>query len=125
MQKIRPDEFAQAFEGLGDIIQTDAQAGLERILEHAAKDGAKLLKKISPKGYRGKYRRGWYATKQSGKHFVANTEYRLVHLLEHGHAVANSAGKRTRANPHVVKAAETVQRTIDSEVRKGKLWIAH
>ena len=77
---------------------------------HSYKDHSKY-------GYTG----GWKKTKQDGQgkttRIVWNkTNYRLVHLLEFGHA--NRGGGRTRAYPHVQPAYEKYGAKLPYHIRR-------
>ena len=75
-----------------------------------ADKGAKQLRQTSPKRT-GKYAKSWGVTREdssfgeNAKYIIHNKKhYRVAHLLEHGHVMAN--GKRTKAIPHIKPVEE-------------------
>ena len=88
-----------------------------------ADKGAKQLRKTSPKRT-GKYAKSWGVTREEGafgenaKYIIHNKKhYRVAHLLEHGHVMAN--GKRTKAIPHIKPVEEQVIREYEKKVREA------
>lgn len=104
----------QWFQNLDTQLQKQA-------VEETAKDTVKLLKQISPKDT-GDYARTWkYDRKMhfTGMYRYAMTvyndkNYRLTHLLEHGHAKVN--GGRTKAQPHIAKAEDVAEEVLYDKV---------
>lgn len=108
-------EYLRAYENL------TAQA-LTTVIPQVAKESAKQLRSVSPRGATGKYARNWTYKVETGRiHNGAvvygnKPTYRLAHLLEHGHASRN--GKRVNAIPHIKDVEEwaideAVNRFID------------
>lgn len=88
-----------------------------------ADKGAKQLRQTSPER-EGKYAKSWGVTKEEGgfgenaKYIIHNKKhYRVAHLLEHGHVMAN--GKRTKAIPHIKPVEEQVIREYEKQVREA------
>lgn len=88
-----------------------------------ADKGAKQLRQTSPKRT-GKYAKSWGVTREEGafgenaKYIIHNKKhYRVAHLLEHGHVMAN--GKRTKAIPHIKPVEEQVIREYEKKVREA------
>nr|DAJ40308.1 MAG TPA: putative tail component [Caudoviricetes sp.] len=88
-----------------------------------ANAAAKELRRTSPKR-KGEYAKSWGVTREAGgfgenaRYIVHNKKrYRLTHLLEHGHVMAN--GKRTRAIPHIKPVEEQVIREYEKQVREA------
>ena len=93
------DEIAKALSEYSEEVAEN----LEAIKKEVAKDTVEMLKSTSPRGRKGKYAKGWRMKKDGTGYYVHNaTDYRLTHLLEHGHAKAN--GGRTKAQPHIAQA---------------------
>ena len=88
-----------------------------------ADKGAKQLRQTSPKRT-GRYAESWGVTREEGafgenaKYIIHNKKhYRVAHLLEHGHVMAN--GKRTKAIPHIKPVEEQVIREYEKKVREA------
>ena len=83
------------------------------------------LKATSPRDT-GRYARNWIATIDSAgswtRAILHDRQYRLVHLLEYGHA--NVKGGRTRAFPHVepaqTNADDLFLRLLTKRIEAGK-----
>ena len=96
--------------------------------EAVGKAAVKRLKQTSPKRY-GKYAKSWTMKTepevgQPHKRIVhvKAPHYRLAHLLEYGHAVANAGpGKKDRVDgiPHIRPAEEEVIREFAREVEEA------
>lgn len=91
---------------------------LEVIAETVAQRGvAKLRTAGSFQDISGDYRTGWRAKKVKGKWVVHNqTDYRLTHLLEKGHA--KIGGGRTKAYPHIKPVEEEMIKEFEEEIRR-------
>lgn len=81
-----------------------------------------VLKRISPKGARKEYCKGWRLKKDKlGKNRYSikihnKTDYQLTHLLEFGHATRN--GGRTRQQPHIRPVEEKYKKEFEKELKK-------
>lgn len=95
-------------------------------VEEVAKATVQRLKETSPRRT-GVYANSWRASKlKGGKHysgrvvFAANGEYRLTHLLEHGHAKVN--GGRVSPSPpggHIEPAEQEAIASFEAAIRRG------
>jgi hypothetical protein len=102
-------EIADSLKKFTNEVIEEADKTGERI----GKDAVRKLKGSSPKGRRGKYAKKWRlkTIKQFGSPdtqiiHVGKPEYRLAHLLEHGHALRQ--GGRTKAQPHIAPVEDEV-----------------
>lgn len=122
--------------GLGTAIQQtltlyhqDVNEGIDECSQKAVKDLVKRTKATAPVGYRGSFKRN-IASKQLKKSLNGSTyvwyvkapDYRLTHLLAHGHAKKD--GGRTRADPFLANAVDVVKKDYEEAVkevlRRGK-----
>lgn len=100
----------------------------EKTFQAARRRARELRKKVaegSPEKS-GEYRKGWKTEKKTGTitgrtiFLVSNKNYRLPHLLEHGHAL-KQGGRTTgsvRAFPHINKNAEIAQKAYEKDVEE-------
>ena len=123
MAKISVDQLAaEIAKGLAEYSQ-DVVEKVNVSSEKVGKAAVKKLKKTSPKKT-GKYAKSWtMATEkefgQPHKRIVhaRAPHYRLVHLLEHGHAKVS--GGRVAGIPHVRPAEERVIKEFMDEVEEA------
>lgn len=89
---------------------------LEKAKIEVAKLGVRKIKEKSPVKT-GDYKRGWRRKKTRTGQIIHNKdEYRLTHLLEHGHAKRN--GGRTKAQPHIKPVEIDLSEEFEAIVRR-------
>lgn len=112
---------------IGDY-NTETRAIIEDAAEKSAKFAVQELKKTSPKGDRGDYRKGWrlkrdYSGRRGVIFIVHNaTDYRLTHLLEKGHATADGTGTvaaKVHIKPVEEKAVKMFLELVEEGVKNG------
>lgn len=106
------DGFRDAVMDLLDEYGKDALKVLNETVEGAAKECVKQIKSRSRKRT-GKYAKGWTKKQQYSRalgtsYVVYNRDrYRVAHLLENPHVIANAKGRYgSTAGDGVIKAAE-------------------
>lgn len=113
-------EIQQILRGYGsalDLAVDDAAKAL-------GKDAVRELRQTSPKGYRGKYAKGWaLKVQKKGAVVVYNKEYQLTHLLEHGHKTRLKSGQygtkaNTAAQSHIADVADRVEQEFPETINK-------
>lgn len=110
------DELIQ---NLPDAVKESAQ---ETVKELKSKAGSLFKGTKYPKSFKTKKKTGHNGTTT---YTVYSTEYRIAHLLEHGHVVRNQTGKEygiSPAHPHWQPAEEVGIQTLEeklSETAKG------
>lgn len=92
---------------------TDVQKNVETALKRVGEEARIKVKATSPKRT-GKYQRGWKVDFQNRNGHIScvvhqnGKNYRLTHLLEHGHKSRN--GGRVKAQPHIAAVEEWAER---------------
>lgn len=126
---VNPGGLAAAIHKELTVYSREINDGLNDAGDKAIKKLVKLTKATAPKGARGKFKRN-IASKAlpsvTGTNeyiwYVKGKEYRLTHLLVHGHATVK--GGRTRANPFLHNALNTVlpeyEKDVEEVARNGK-----
>lgn len=99
----------------------------EKILFQTSKEAVQKLRSTSPRRPGGgDYARGWRVSRKKKLGVIVhNTNYRLTHLLENGHAIVNGHGTYGRTNG--IKHIEPVEQwgneelvnRIETEIAKG------
>jgi len=90
----------------------------DEIMAQTAKETVSDLKTSSPKGKgksRGAYANSWAVKKEKHQYIVHNKKhYRLTHLLNNGHVIANQYGEygRTTGDNHIGKAEERAEKKL-------------
>ena len=117
--------------GLGDAIRQtltlyhqDVNEAIDECSKKAAKGLVKRTKATAPVGYRGSFKRN-ISSKQLKKSINGSTyvwyvkapDYRLTHLLAHGHATRD--GGRTRADPFLSDAVEVMKKEYEEDVKEA------
>lgn len=110
------------------IYHQNIVEGINAVSEKAVKDLVKRTKATAPVGERGSFKRK-ISSKLVREHPRGNTyawhvkapDYRLVHLLVHGHATRN--GGRTRPDPFLKNAVAEVlpeyEKNVEEVIRNG------
>lgn len=101
-------------------FEHSVETSVDKAADVVATEAVKKLKASSPKGYRGKYKKGWKKDKKSGGTIVHNTEYQLTHLLENGHDIVIKGEVRGHAAPvtHIAPVEEYVQDEFLKEIER-------
>ena len=92
----------------------------DECMESVSKETVEELKNTSPtsKGHT-KYARSWTVTKKGHQYIVHNKKhYRLTHLLEKSHVIANQYGEYGRTEPqkHIEPAEDHAQAKLIKEL---------
>ena len=106
------------------LYHQDVNEAIDECSQKAVKDLVKRTKATAPVGYRGSFKRN-IASKQLKKSvngstyvwYVKAPDYRLTHLLAHGHAKKD--GGRTRADPFLANAVDVVKKDYEEAVKEA------
>lgn len=126
MATIKPEQLTQE---IGEILQTFNHK-VETLVDQAAvevgKAGAADLRRISPRGARGKYAKTWTwkKTKRGTVYIHNDKNYQLTHLLEKGHKTVKKSGRygqktQTAAIPHISTIEREVADNFESRIVHG------
>lgn len=121
--KIKPEDLGVAIsEGL-TVYHQDVVEAIDAAGDKAVKELVKRTKATAPKD-RGGYRKSiagkqLYKNSRGSKHvwYVKAPNYRLTHLLIHGHATRD--GGRTKADPFLKNALEQVLPEYEKDVKEA------
>lgn len=126
---VTPDALCDAVQDVVKEYSDELVAKIPDIVKGAAKTTVKALKKNAESIGGTKYRGSFKSEKTSAlllgetTYTVYSTQYRLTHLLEHGHVIRNRAGGpvygMTRAFPHWKPAEQEGIDEIDEKIREA------
>lgn len=126
---VTPDALCDAVQDIIKEYSDELVGKLPDIVKGAAKTTVKALKKNAESIGGTKYRGSFKSEKTSAlllgetTYTVYSTQYRLTHLLEHGHVIRNRAGGpvygTTRAFPHWKPAEQEGIDEIDEKIREA------
>ena len=125
MSNIKPDALGDALEKELTIYGEEINEGLRQVTETSMKKLVKLTKASAPVGKRGSFKKNITADykgtrgksrKVSATWYVRAPDYRLTHLIVHGHDKKD--GGRTRANPFLEDAVNQVLPEYEQAVQE-------
>lgn len=135
-ERIHAGELGSALERELELYSQDVQEGIVRVTEDSMKNLVKKTKATAPTGRRhGQFKKNITADYQELRSadtllgrkiratwYVKAPDHRLTHLIVHGHATKD--GGRTRANPFLQNALDSVlpeyERGIEEVLKNGK-----
>lgn len=126
-KSIKPDQLAAALQGQLTIYGKEVQNGVNDAGRKAMKKLVDLTRASAPVGERGEFKKAIamkeVSTSNGGKRFIWHVkapEYRLAHLLAHGHLTRD--GQRTKADPFLKNAVDTVlpeyEQAVEEVIKK-------
>lgn len=126
---ITPNNLSEAIQKELTIYAAEVTDAVNAAGEDTIKKLVKLTKATAPKGVRGKFKKNISSQEIVGisgmkKYvwYVKAPDHRLTHLLVHGHAT--KTGGRTKANPFLKNALDTVlpeyEEAVKEAARNGK-----
>jgi Bacteriophage HK97-gp10, putative tail-component len=111
------DEITRQLQRYSQVVADE----VEQIMDDVTKEAVDRLKnKIEEGGLvqTGDYKRGWTRKKTPNGWVIHNkTEYRLAHLLEHGHATVD--GGRVPGTPHIRPVEEWLEKEFEDRVERA------
>ena len=134
-ERIHVGELGAAMEQALELYSQGVQDGIIRVTEGSMRDLVKKTKATAPKGKRhGQFKKNITADYQELRRvktlrgrtiratwYVKAPDYRLTHLIVHGHATKD--GGRTRANPFLKNALDSVlpeyEKGIEEAIKNG------
>ena len=106
------------------LYHEDVTSAIDKLSADAVKELVKITRATAPVGHRGTYKKniaGKQATKSKNGStyvwYVKAPDYRLTHLLVHGHATRN--GGRTHADPFLRNAVAQVLPSYEERVKEA------
>ena len=128
MANVTPANLGEAIAEELTVYHRNVTEAVNKLSAKAAKDLVKKTKATAPVGYRGSFRSN-ITSRVSEKSRNGDTyawcvnapDYRLTHLLVHGHATRD--GGRTRSDPFLVNAMAEVlpeyERNVEEAIKNG------
>lgn len=136
-EHIKPDQLGAALEEQLTIYNEEVNEGLAGVISDSVDKLVSLTKATAPKGKRGDFRRSIAADKRQLKQaggngfrgrllralwYVKAPNYRLTHLLVHGHATKD--GGRTKGDPFLENALDQVlpeyEKNVEEVLKNGR-----
>ena len=128
-KNIKPEDLGAAIEQELTIYGQGVTEAIGNAAHDAVKKLVRITRATAPVGHRGRFKRHISqkelvrtALRRSYVWFVRAPEYRLTHLLVHGHAKKD--GGRTRGSKFLHNALDEVipeyERKVEEAIRNGK-----
>lgn len=126
-RKIKPEQLGEAInEILTEYAETVTENSKEAV-ETTAKMAVKVAQSYASGIGRGKYAKSITSTKTETSIYgttvtIHSKQYRIAHLLEHGHAKVTRSGKvlgMTKAFPHFRPAEAMAESTLEQKVKQA------
>jgi len=126
-RKVNPDNLGEAINDIltdyAETVVTDMKGAVEATGKMAAETAQAYASRIG----RGKYAKSIKSkTTESGRVSttvtIYSTQYRIAHLLEHGHTKVTRSGKvvgTTRAFPHFAPAEAMAESTLVKKIEQA------
>ena len=123
--KVSVDKLGSAISDMLETYSQEVSREMPEIIKDITKDTVKDLKDRASKLFGGKeYKKSFKSkkitsTSDKAVYKIYSEEYRLVHLLEHGHAIKNQTGKvygKTPAKPHWQPAEEKAVKALEDRI---------
>ena len=123
-RKISPDQLGDAINDIlteyAETVVTDTKSAVEATGKMAAETAQAYASRIG----KGKYAKSikskvTESSRVGATVTIYSTQYRIAHLLEHGHAKVTRTGKvlgTTRAFPHFTPAEAMAESTLEKKV---------
>ena len=123
-KRVNPADLGAAISQELSVYHEDVTQKLDKLSSDACKELVKITRATAPVGNRGTFKKN-IASKQLTKSrngstyawYVKAPDYRLTHLLVHGHATRD--GRRTQANPFLHRAVEQVLPSYEARVKEA------
>ncbi len=123
-KSIKPDQLTAALEKELGLYSEEVTEKANNAGRNAIKKLVELTKANAPKGRRGAFAKSIAMKEDTAEHggkvfiwYVKPPNHRLTHLLAHGHATKN--GGRTKADPFLHNAVDTVLPEYEKEVEEA------
>ena len=91
---------------MNDMVKETKRTAPRSKLDRSGTFAKKIAWRVEPYGFNG----------HSARWYVKPPDYRLTHLLVHGHATRD--GGRTKANPFLHNALENAERALEENIRR-------
>lgn len=129
-RRVAIPELGKALQQTVDDYAQEVLEGVDGASMRAIQDLVRITKATAPVGFRKKFKRSiaWDEKNKTRGKFAGRTfvwyvkapDYRLTHLLTHGHLTRD--GRRTKANPFLHKAVEQVEQQYIEDVEDALKW---
>lgn len=118
--RISVDRLDTEIQSILTMFVHGVETAVDKAADKVGKKAVKKLKESSPEGYRSKYKKGWRVDRDGTGIYVHNEEYRLTHLLEHGHDIVINGEVRGKAAPveHIKPVEEWAQDEFPEEIKR-------
>lgn len=123
---LTPDKLVEALQNELTLYGENVEEKLREATRESVSDLVKKTKATAPQGKRGTFRKNiagdYRSLKKGSRHikatwYVKAPDYRLTHLLVHGHATKD--GGRTKADPFLQNALDEVLPEFERKVEEA------
>ena len=121
--RIRVDDLEKEIKSIFNTFSHNVNTAIDEAGEAVGNKGKKNLKATSPynpKGHHkgGHYKNRWKLSKEDGKYYLSNDNYRLPHLLENGHDIKNQKGGKSYGHVKGIAHIKPVEEFVQEEFPK-------